>query len=533
MELKKIPFADTKAFSQFFLDYIQQKETLKPFYYEFPSPSNFNSPLTNKGKSFSQESRKTLVSALHDQYKDLDISEITRNQIVSLGNEKTFTVTTGHQLNICTGPLYFIFKIVSAINACKELKHQYPAYHFVPVYWMASEDHDYNEIKYFRHDGKKIVWETAQSGAVGRFATTGLDELLKALPGNVSLFINAYNKHKTLAKAVRQYVNDLFGDEGLLVVDGDDRSLKQALAPVMRDDILENKILPLVQHTNGELENLGYNTQVFCREINFFYLGDQLRGRLEKENGHFKVLDTNLRFTSAELSEMIAKEPEKLSPNVILRPLYQELILPNLAYIGGPAEVVYWLQLKGVFEFYKVPFPLLMPRNFGMVIDHVTYRKLNKTGLSLESFFETKNYLYNEWVAKNSNHELSVGSERDTLVATYEKLQAKAAQIDKTLMPFVRAEAKRLQNSLEKIEKKFLRAEKRLHADKLRQIGEVKDSLFPNGSLQERTDNFLNFYQKDPAFIKTLLAKFDPFDYRFNILIYPPDDQSGSAQNLS
>ena len=532
MQLQKIRFSDTKSFSQFFLDYIENKERLTPFFDQYPALVNFNSSLTKKSQSFLLEQRQILVSVLKKQYDGIQ-HEIVHRQIQSLSDGKTFTVTTGHQLNIFTGPLYFIYKIVTVINTCRELKKKYPTFNFVPVYWMASEDHDYDEMNYFRLNGKKYTWETDQKGAVGRFKTIGFDKLLNELPGDTSIFREAYTGNEVLSDAVRQYVHSLFGNEGLVVIDADNHELKRQFSDVMRDDILQQRTITHVEKTNKELENLGYKTQIHCREINFFYLDTNLRTRIEKSDDGFSAVDTGLTFTEKEMLSIIEDVPEKLSPNVILRPLYQEMILPNLAYVGGPAEVIYWLQLKRVFDQYNVPFPVLMPRNFGMVVDHVVDRKLRKTGMAVETFFETKNYLFNEWISVNTRHDLTVGKERDLISRSFDELRLKASSIDPTLTPFVSAETKRALNGLEKLEKKLLRAEKRVHSEKLRQIEEVKDALFPNGNLQERTDNFLNFYQRDADFIKALLLNFDPFDFRFNILIYPSHDESRSAEAIS
>ncbi|MBT1702627.1 bacillithiol biosynthesis cysteine-adding enzyme BshC [Chryseosolibacter indicus] len=520
MRLTKIPFTDTKAFSSFFTDYIHQKESLKPFFDQFPSIENFNKTLTNKGQSFSTENRKVLEAVIQKQYSSLIQSEPVRNNIASLTDSKTFTVTTGHQLNIFTGPLYFIYKIVTVINACRALKKKYPAYSFVPVYWMASEDHDYDEIKYFRLYGKKYVWETKQTGAVGRFKTEGFEKILNELPGDVTPFKEAYLKHKTLSDAVRYYFNELFGNEGVVVVDADDHDLKSLLKEVMKEDILKQATINHVDNTNKGLEDLGYKTQIFCRDINFFYLDNNIRSRIEKQGDRFQVLDTQLNFSEEEILTLINTQPEKFSPNVILRPLYQEIILPNLGYVGGPAEIVYWLQLKAVFDHFNTPFPVLIPRNFALVIDHTVNRKLEKTGLNLTDFFEEKNYIFNHWVLKNTRHNLTVGEEHNTISNIYNLLRKKAESIDPTLGPFVGAEGKRAINSLEKIERKLLRAEKRLHTDRLKQIESVKDALFPNGNLQERTDNFLNFYQQDNRFIAKLIEHFDPFDFSFNVLTY-------------
>jgi bacillithiol biosynthesis cysteine-adding enzyme BshC len=520
MQHKKIPLADTKAFSPFFLDYLEQKESLKPFYLRFPVLKNFDDQIREKGGSFPRENRRTLVSTLEKQYVKISAPEPVKRNIAALAGENTFTVTTGHQLNIFTGPLYFVYKIVTVINACRELSERYPKFHFVPVYWMASEDHDYDEIKYFQLYGKKYTWETNQKGAVGRFNTEGFRDLLSLIPGDVTIFKEAYTKNKILSDAVRHYVNALFGGQGLIVLDADEASLKTIFRPVIEDDIFNHTTAELVTKTDSDLSALGYKTQVHCRDINFFFLGNQLRGRIEKQHDEYCVLDSALHYSEAALRKLIQEEPEKFSPNVILRPLYQEMILPNLAYVGGPSEVVYWLQLRRVFDHFKVPFPMLMPRNFAMVVDHTLQRKIDKTGLPLTSFFEDKNFIFNQWTLSNSKHQLTVGEERSTVQKIYSELRKRAEAIDKTLGPFAGAEATRVINGLEKFERKLIRAEKRLHEDKLRQIETVKDALFPNGGLQERTDNFLNFYQQDRQFIDTLISTLDPFDYRFNILTY-------------
>lgn len=522
MQHHKIPFTDTKIFSSFFLDYIHEKDSLKKFYHRFPTIEAFADQIQEKQKSFSSASRATLQDVLRAQYKELTTSEAVNSNIQALGEKETFTITTGHQLNIFTGPLYFIYKIVSVVNACKKLKEAYPKYNFVPVYWMASEDHDFEEISYFKLYGKKYTWHTEQQGAVGRFDPKTIDSLLKELPGDVSIFKDAYTKYDTLSDAVRYYVNELFGEEGLVVLDADNRQLKAEFTDVIADDLFKHTPKAKVEGTNAALNALGYDTQVFAREINFFYLDNNLRNRIERTDSGFKVVDTELVFTETEIKALIKKEPEKFSPNVILRPLYQEFVLPNLAYFGGPAEVIYWLQLKGVFDHFKAPFPFLIPRNFALVLSGPVARKFAKTDLRMEELFEEKNYLFNDWVQKNTHHDLSLSKELQATNILYEQIKHRAVEIDPTLGPMLSAEAKRTLRSFEKIESKMLRAEKRLHADKLRQIDEVKDALFPNGGLQERSDNFLNFYQQDPNFIQDISKYFDPFDFQFNILSYPP-----------
>jgi len=520
MRIQKIPFAETKSFSSFFLDYIQQKETLKKFYSLFPALHNFETQIRLKKESYPAAHRSILAGSLQTQYKNLSQKDSVKQNLKLLSESNTFTITTGHQLNIFTGPLYFIYKIATVINTCKELKKKFPDCNFVPVYWMASEDHDYDEIKYFKLYGKKYSWETDQHGAVGRFNPKSIENLFKDIPGDITVFKHAYLKHNTLSEAVRYYVNELFGEEGLIVIDADDHNLKKLFQPVITEDLFNHTPKKLVDEKDQQLDALGYHPQIFPRDINFFFLDKNLRSRIEEKDDRFYVIDTPLQFSREEITKLIESEPEKFSPNVILRPLYQEVILPNLAYAGGPAEVVYWLQLKGVFDHFKIPFPMLMPRNFASVIEKNVAVKFEKSGLDYKNLFEEKNHLFNQWIVKNTTHDLSLGKEMNLFAEQFSAIRDRAGSIDPTLIKFVEAQATRTRNSLEKIEQKILRAEKRVHKEKLSQLESVKDVLFPNGSPQERVDNFLNFYQKDPQFIQKILKSFDPFDFKFNLLFY-------------
>jgi len=273
----------TGQFSTFFLDYISQKETLKPYYNLFPTIENFQEAI--RKRNFPQQHREVLVEVLENQYGQ---AGLTSPSIRLLQESNTFTVTTGHQLNLMTGPLYFIYKIVSTINLAERLKKEYPSYNFVPVYWMATEDHDFAEINHFRLDGEKYVWESDQQGAVGEFEIDdNFKKLIKDSRFIPDFFREAYLGSKNLGEAVMKYVHHLFGEKGLVVVDGNDKSLKKLFVPVIKSDLIDRKANELVQQSTGSLEKLGYKSQIHPREINFFYLEKGLRERIIYENGNF------------------------------------------------------------------------------------------------------------------------------------------------------------------------------------------------------------------------------------------------------
>ncbi len=517
MKVECIDFSETEQFAPIFIDFVQEKESLKPFYHRSPKISNFKSQADEKSNEVIN--RAVLVQSLKQQYHNIeDLTNKTIQQIELLNSKNTFTVTTGHQLNIFTGPLYFHFKIITVINACKKLKEEYPEYNFVPIYWMASEDHDLDEIRSVQVKGEKFTWETDQVGAVGKMSTAGLEFIAQKIAAKNGVFEKAYTKAENLADATRTYVHALYGKEGLIVLDGDDKNLKKEFIPVIKEDILKHTANQLVEAQSAKLDNLGYKSQTYPREINFFYLKDSIRNRIVKKEGDYEVVDTPIKFTEKEILTEIEDYPERFSPNVILRPLYEEIILPNLAYTGGPAEVAYWMQLKPVFEHFKVTFPILLPRNFGLIIPNVIQHKIKKLKLSAAQIFEEREKLKKSTTKKISGQKLNLNEERQQLIQLLDDIKQYAEEIDISLAEMTSAETQKIRNSVDKIEKKMLSAEKKRLSDKMRQIDEIKDSLFPGNGLQERKENFLPFYQNDPKFLKRLLKNFNPFDLKFHIL---------------
>jgi uncharacterized protein YllA (UPF0747 family) len=485
MNHKTHSFASLNAFSKLLLDYLAEKPALKAFYGNEPQLSKFKEQISEK-KGFSSSSRAILQTVLEEQYAAIG----AEMPAVDLRDENTFTVTTGHQLNIYTGPLYVIYKLVSTINLARKLQKAYPAQRFVPVYWMATEDHDFEEINHFFAFGTKYEWTTSQKGAVGRFKLSDFPRI----PLRNEIFDQAYSEGKTLSEAVRIYMHALFGAEGLVCLDADDVRLKSLFAPIMEADLNQQVHEPIVRATTEKLEALGYKTQVAARPVNLFRLTENDRIRLEKGD-------------SVEMADA--------SPNVILRPLYQEVILPNLAYIGGPAEVAYWLQLKGLFDLHQVPFPILLPRNFAIVKTQKQAERAEKLGLSLADLFTDELRLRRSFVASRTEHTLDTSAEMDALQPILDALAERAKSIDPTLEASVLAEQARWTKGLERLAKKMKRAEERNQGDEVRQVLALKEALFPAGEWQERHTNFLEFATDHPEFITDLLQTFDPLNFEF------------------
>ncbi|SFC97277.1 bacillithiol biosynthesis cysteine-adding enzyme BshC [Flexibacter flexilis DSM 6793] len=514
--VQHVPLPQTQQFGQLFLDFLAQKEWLAPLHGHYPSVFNFEKQIALK-QGFSSDSRNTLTQVLREQYANITVSPEVSNNIEALLQPNTFTITTGHQLNIFTGPLYFIYKIVTVINVSQKLSEQFPQYNFVPVYWAATEDHDAAEINHFNLFGKKYEWTTAQTGAVGRFSTEGLGDLLDTLPERFELFEKAYREHRSLSEATCIFINELFGNQGLVMLDADHAAFKKALRPVMQQDIFEQLTQKQTATAQTLLEANGHKPQIHIREINFFYLDKNVRERIVKDGETYRTLNTDLVWTTAQMAELIENSPEKLSPNVSLRPVYQELILPNLSYTGGAAEVAYWLQLKPVFDALHLPYPILLPRNFVLFITAANAKKISKLELSQDDIWRDEASLKQQYLAE-VGAEFSAEIIQKQIQQLFEQLGTQAAQADKTLQDFVKAEAARTEKIVEGIEKRVRKAEEKKHETAINQIISLKQKLFPNGGLQERSENFLNYYANNPLFIKQLLETIDPFRIEFHVL---------------
>ncbi|MBC2846045.1 bacillithiol biosynthesis cysteine-adding enzyme BshC [Winogradskyella flava] len=524
-----LSFRDTNYFSDFICDYLDEKSELKDLYNRFPTIENFKAQIEEKSKSFGSEARNLISQVLENQYSGIDISELTQENIRSLSSERTFTITTGHQLNLFTGPLYFLYKIISTINLTKQLKEIYPKYNFVPVYWMASEDHDFEEINYFNFKGKKIQWNSNQTGAVGHFTTDGLEDVFKVVasefgPGKNAeqlklWFQEAYLDHNNLADATRYLANALFGKQGLVILDADDKDLKRLFIPQMKKELVEQTAFKTVSETNKTLENLDLKIQVNPREINLFYMYDGSRERIVEDGGIYSVLETDISWSKSELLKHLDEVPERFSPNVIMRPLYQEVILPNLCYIGGGGEMIYWLQLKSNFEAHKVTFPILLLRNSALIKSKKQADKLSKLNISDKDLFLDRNTFINKKVRKISNIDIDFSEQIKHLGEQFEDLHQLAQQTDKSFLGAVKAQEVKQLKGLKHLEKRLLKAQKRKLADEIERCTELQEQLFPSKSLQERNTNFSQLYlEYGENLIVELITHLNPLSGEFAII---------------
>jgi bacillithiol biosynthesis cysteine-adding enzyme BshC len=531
---RTLSFDRTGLLPPLVLDYLAGEEWLRPFHAHRPEAAAFDAIIA--ARKARPVDRAVLVKALQRQYGDLANDPAARpagETIRSLGDENTFCVTTGHQLNIFTGPLYFMYKIFSAIHLAHKLAAAHPGLRFVPVYWMASEDHDIDEINHVNLFGKKAAWHPSAGGPAGRLPTGSLAPVLdqvKEIMGDGAearrldtLFRACYLESETLAAATRKLVHFLAGKYGLVVVDGDDPALKRLFASVMRDDLTENLPGRLVA---GQTEKLGerYAVQVHPRDVNLFLLEPGRRRRIDKNGEGFIAADTGEPLDRETLLQSLDEHPEAFSPNVVLRPLYQETVLPSVAYVGGPAEVSYWLQYKSLFDHYKVPFPAVVLRAMALWINGASAKKLDALGIEPESLFRSEDELVRAYVQEKAGAGASLIEEKETIERLFDGIGRKAAGGDPTLERSVEGEKKKALNQLAALEDKLVRAAKRRHDTAVQQIHGLLEKAFPGGTFQERHDNFIpRFLAQGEAWFECLQEHLDPLAGHLHVFVETGD----------
>ncbi len=508
-----LPYEQTGYFSKIILDYLKADEKLQPFYTHAVSPDGIKAAIEARKKY--PTDRKLLTEVLKKQYVAENITARQQLNIKQLSNENCFTITTAHQPNIFTGHLYFVYKILHTIKLAADLKKELPENNFVPVFYMGSEDADLDELGHIYLFGQKYEWKTNQTGAVGRMKVDKpLVKLIETISGQltiypfgketVALMKDCYKEGTTIERATFQLINALFAEYGLIVLLPDNAVLKNAFAPVIEKELKEQFSHKAVEETAAAFP-AAYKLQASGRELNLFYLKDDSRERIEKNNSKFKIINSKIEFEENEILSELQNSPERFSPNVILRPVFQEMILPNIVFIGGGGEIAYWLELKKVFEAVDVPFPVMVLRNSFLIIEKNHRELLAKLNFTPADLFKPEEELMNELVKRDSTVQLTLENEKQSLVNFYQFLQKTSGAVDVSLIKHTQNLQVNTLKKIEALEKKMLKAAKRKFEAQQRQLHKLKMQLFANNSLQERVENIMPYYAKwGNGFIKML-----------------------------
>ncbi|MFK7799361.1 MAG: bacillithiol biosynthesis cysteine-adding enzyme BshC [Aureispira sp.] len=522
MEITRLDYAAVAEFSTLDKAYAAAEPTLRPFYEHPVNLEQFEAVIAAK-QGFDRNKRTLLATELLAQYQAVEASEATLNNIKALRQDNCYTIITAHQPSLFTGPLYTMYKILSAIKLAELVQQTYPAVQVVPVFWMGGEDHDFEEVNHLHLFGNTLTWDDEQGGSVGAYDTGSMRAVLdqtKEILGNgvdaqlLAEKLEAYfGTARTYREGVRDLLNWLFADYGLVIANAGTKAFKQQLIPVLQEELLQHSSKALVEQTVQELEAAGFGQQAHARSINVFYLSPQKRSRIVLEEGQYQVLDTDISFSKAELLQHLEEQPEQFSPNVILRPLFQELVFPNLAYVGGGGELAYWLERKKQFEHYQIPFPMLVRRASVLWIPKGISKLMDKLELGISDIFTDTHQLIKQYVIDNASEELSFAQELEALNQVFEQLLTKTIAVDPALEKAVIAQQVNTQKAIGKLEQRLIRAEKQKQESSIQQIEKIKDTLFPNQGLQERYDNFMGFYTRyGNEFINTLYQEIEPLD---------------------
>lgn len=498
MKSNHFPRKDSNCFSNQQLLLTDDQEALTDFIGLPFSVDNLKAQTIIKSAFFTAEKRKLLVSVLMKKYGSVSNAANTVTNITSLKNENCFTITTGHQLSLCTGPLYFVYKILHVIKQCELLNEKFPKDRFVPIYWMASEDHDFEEVKSFLLYGKTISWESEQTGAVGRMNLLGLSEVMDQLKqffanhpeSEIHQLIDKL-KGNTYGEAFFQFIHELFGNFGLVILDGDDTELKTAFKPIFKLELNTQFSHKSVVKTNEKLATKNFKIQVHPREINLFFLSENKRERIITDGTDFQIGEN--KFTSTAILELLENNPNSFSPNVILRPLYQEYILPNISYVGGVGELSYWLQLKSTFEKAAIPYPILQARSSVIWIEKNNLEKMEQLLFRIDSIFKSTTELKKEFLMNKEAEAIDFSLQNFQFNQFKNDLINKSELIDTSLKSFVEAEFTRIEKQVDGIKNRLEKSVKSKHEKALKSIEQLKEKLFPANLMQDRSLNFFQF----------------------------------------
>lgn len=461
--------------------------------------------------------RELLYLCLSEAYSNLKKEGAVDKNIDLLKQENTMTITTGHQLSLGLGPMFLLYKIIHVIRLCEFFNKNQFSHTLVPIFWLASEDHDFDEVKEAHFFNKTFSWETSQTGAVGRFNLEGLSEVYEAMK---SLFPSEFTKDEiwtigsgSYAQHYRALLHRIFGKFGLVIIDGDDPRLKRAFSPIIKRELETMFVSKAVEETNVQLQLRGKKIQAHARPVNLFYLTDNKRSRIINIDKGFNIDDKY--FSQKELIEILDQHPERFSPNVLFRPLYQEYLLPNVCYIGGGGELAYWAQLKGMFQKANVVFPLVQTRVSAFIsISNLPEEYLPSyfmpIGQQIERLIGTESH--RDEVFKQLDHQIQT---------LFNVMNEGITTLGEEAIKWSGAQRTSIQSSIEQYKHRWQKEQKQQLEIKIKRLERIHQVFYPTGIPQERHTHLLHFCGKNKfeEWIDALMQSLDPFCEDIHIFV--------------
>ena len=528
VEKEIIDLNDLNFFSDLITDYNSQKKKISSFISSFPSEKSIIKQL-NKRK-LSPDIRSDLASVLKKQYKktiflNSNLNKVNKN-IEQLISKKTYTITTGHQLSLFANPLFLIYKIVNIINLSSRMS-KITKKNIIPVFWLASEDHDFKEVKSFNLFSNRYKWNKSYNkSAVGSISTKSIDSFINNIFDSLEeypykkdlkkILIETYVKNENLSNSIRSLLTFFFGKYGLLILDPNDAILKKHFKSCLKLEIQNQSSFDLVSRQTNKLSK-SYKTIIKPRELNLFYFNNEKRLRISKREEVYYLIDGKKKWSQKQILKEIEDFPERFSPNVILRTLYQETILPNIVYVGGPTEISYWMQFKSLFSKMKIEFPILLFRSFVLNInfDHFKFLEKNKIDLT-ELFYPLEQFLSRSLYKKSKINLIDELNDFNDLIASINK---KTKRIDSSLNQHSLSICKKIEKDLKKLEKKIIKYQKKDHVPYINILTEIHSNIYQENIIQERSCSFFNYYLKyGDKFFDVLLKKLNCLENGYIIL---------------
>jgi len=513
---RRCPPADLDAFPDLFVDYCTAFEKVSAFY-----PGDWRAPDERRARAEAAAAqpadRAVLADVLAEQNDAWGGGAVAQRNVEALRDPETVAVVTGQQVGLFTGPLYTIYKTITTLQLAEEWAEQ-TGRTVVPVFWVEGEDHDFEEIATSRVLRRNEVVSLTYApdvddnpGAVGRLALTDaiddvLDRLDETLPDSdfkpavMERVRAAYRPGTRLEDAFAHLLRSLFEDEGLVFMNPDDARLKALTRPLFRRE-LEDPETPAarVEATSQALRERGYHAQVHARPTNLFWLEDDGRYPIDRaDDGGFTLRYDGRSFSRADLLDRLDATPERFSPNVVLRPLMQDHLLPTAAYVAGPGEVSYFAQYGDVYDWAGLEMPLIHPRASVSLVEGKVQKVLDKYDLTVCDFRSQLEALFQEVVVDTMEVDVDAVFDEATtqMHRALNGLKPEVGAVDQTLTSSAEAARAAIVEEMEELKQRTVRAEKRHHDEVRAQLEKAQANLRPTGALQERTVNVLYYLNK-------------------------------------
>ncbi len=498
-------------------DYYYNPDKVSQFYNgNFRNLADFNK-LAEKVRSRTFQ-RKQLTAILEEQNRNYGCGSKTLGNIHNLKQNQTCAVVTGQQVGLFSGPLYTIYKALTAVKLTEYL-NQNGQGSFVPIFWLAADDHDFAEINHINLLNKNNQLEKIQCDSFSPTTKLPASKILLTQEINacvqqlnnlthdsefkdkiISHLSEAYEPDKSYVEAFGKWMTRLFKSYGLIFIDASHQGFKELGKSVFLKEIAENSPSTLCAiETSKKLKQAKYDCQIQLREgiLNLFFTDPERLSIGIKEDGYI-IKDTQQTYGRDELFALMENKPYLCSPNVLLRPIYQDSILPTVAYIGGPSEVAYFAQMKGIYDRFSIPMPIIYPRKSLTIIEHKIKSVLQKHNVNVQDFWhnfdQTIQTIIKKFIPQSIDNFFSTAASH--LKQDFQSIKKEIVSIEPDLENSADLTLEKINQQFKYLEKKILKASKKQHEILIQQLHKMKNNLYPTNHLQERVLNIVPYLIK-------------------------------------